>query len=348
MGGRKLTPKIIQQRLNDDGRDITLVEYGGGVREKSTFRCSEGHEWDAAAHSVLQGCGCPHCAGNIPLTPEVIRQRLNDDERGITLVEYGGRTHKKSTFQCSEGHEWSAETSSVLQGCGCPHCAGQVPLTPEIIQQRLDDDGRGIILVEYGSTVNNKSTFQCSEGHEWSAKTSNVIRGRGCPHCAERFPLTPEIIQQRLDDDKRGITLVEYGGNVRKKSTFQCSEGHLWDTQTSSVTQGRGCPHCAKYGYNTSKPGTLYFLRSTTHDYVKVGISNDSTRRLLELKRTTPFYFNIIAQVESEDGEFIRSMEKWFHDTFPSAELTGFDGCTEWLRIEDWQKFNFTVGMLTK
>ena len=233
----KLSKDIVNERLKDRGI-VLLGEYVNNST-KSTFQCEYGHEWDTTPNHVMRGNGCPHCAGNLPLTKGVVNERLKD--RGITLIGEYVNNSTKSTFQCEYGHEWDATPANIMSGNGCPHCSNKFPLTKDIVNERLKD--RGIVLL--GEYVNNstKSTFQCEYGHEWDATPANIMSGNGCPHCAGKLPLSKDVVNERLKD--RSIVLIGEYVTALTKSTFQCEYGHEWDTTPNSVMGGRGCPHCS-------------------------------------------------------------------------------------------------------
>ena len=117
-----------------------------------------------------------------------------------------------------------------------------------------------------------------------------------------------------------------------KRCVVRCAEdGYEWSATVSNlVNNERGCPRCAKYGFQLEKDGYLYALRSKCGMYLKVGISNNPSRRHRQLERSTPFKFNLVEQI-SGDGVKISELEKHFHSKYERAGFTGFDGATEWL-----------------
>jgi len=183
-------------------RGIVMAGHYTGALSKTTFRCPEGHQWEATPSSVMSGRGCPHCAGCAPLSKEIVNQRLKSC--GIRLVGHYDSAMKKTLFQCPEGHEWEARPANVMNDKGCPHCAGKAPLSKEIVNQRLK--GRGIELVDDFTSVDSKTLFKCSEGHQWEATPNSVMKGHGCPTCAKSGfdPSKPAILYYLKFDTDRG------------------------------------------------------------------------------------------------------------------------------------------------
>ena len=80
----KLTSNNVNQRLAP--RNISIEGEYLGTKLKSTFRCSDGHVWQAKAYSVLHGSGCPECSGNIKWTKEEINNLLWN--RGLQIPKF--------------------------------------------------------------------------------------------------------------------------------------------------------------------------------------------------------------------------------------------------------------------
>lgn len=179
-GQARLTADIVNKRIADRG--ITLIGNYRNKDTKTTFRCSHGHVWQGFPGHVMRGSGCPTCAGNAPLTAEIVNERLAD--RGIRLVgAYAGALHH-ATFEGDCGHTWVTAPANVMSGQGCPHCAGNVALSTEIVNERLSN--RGIRLVGVYSRAQDYGTFEADCGHTWRAQAYNVLAGGGCPICTPR------------------------------------------------------------------------------------------------------------------------------------------------------------------
>lgn len=198
-----------------------------------------------------------------------------------------------------------------------------------------------------GEYRNNLSKVVCrcdKDGFEWSCNVSNLLNhGKGCPHCAgnRRWTADERIAQI---DAVPNVMFVRWVGVYRNKNSAfecQCPSGHTWVTTVAGILHDRtGCPQCAEYGYNPSKPGTLYALRSECGMMVKIGISNDHEQRHRILKRKTPFAFNCVELCHG-DGAMVATLEKVLHGLMePVVFETPFDGSTEWrkwdARLPEW------------
>jgi hypothetical protein len=242
MGGKPLSREIINERLLERG--IVMLDEYERQYIPARFQCPKGHIWKARPNNILSGKGCPICwkstmSARLRLPEEDIRQRLA--EKGITLVGKYDGTQAKTSFQCEQGHVWETTPTAVLSRTGCPECAGNKPLTKKAINERIAD--RNITLIGEYHGAHASTLFQCSEGHSWLARPNNILNGRNCPHCAQQFPLTKEVVNERIKH--RGIVLVgEYTTSIAR-TTFECGEGHTWEASPGNVMAGTGCMICA-------------------------------------------------------------------------------------------------------
>jgi hypothetical protein len=238
---RKLTKEIINKRLLD--REVLLIGDYHSYHVKSEFQCQNGHRWMATPANILNGTGCPHCSGNIPLTREIINKRIKSLKVEM-LSEYISQK-SKAKFKCDCGNVWETAPNNVLYGKGCPKCsrksaANKRRLNISTINERLIN--RGIKLVGEYKTANTKSSFECSNGHSWKATAGSVMKGNGCPHCSNRLPLTKEIVNKRLEH--RAIELIGEYVQSNQIAEFKCEYGHVWKTTPGGVLRGSGCPTC--------------------------------------------------------------------------------------------------------
>lgn len=282
-------------------RSIKIVGDYVTVLTKSEFECGHGHRWFAAPSNVLRGSGCPHCAGQVPPTITQINTKLKP--RGFTIVGEYTNMKTKTQFKCEHGHQWEAIPNNVLnKGRGCPHCAGNARLTKDDVNSRLEK--RGIRMTSEYVNHRSLSEFECEFNHKWTTTTNSVIQGSGCPHCAGNSSLSSEIVNSKIKH--RGIRMIGEYTNQSTNTEFICEHNHRWEaTPTNVMNHSSGCPHCAEYGYNPSKPGWIYVLKFA--NFIKYGITNDIKRRLAEHLKNGEYI--IIISTLYEDGKVPRTLE---------------------------------------
>ena len=188
----------------------------------------------------------------------------------------------------------------------------------------------------------SKAVVRCSiDGYEWQSSVNNLVDGRwGCPRCSGKEKYTQE---QRISQiTNAGTGRYEFVGwsssykNGNSKVIVRCLIDQFeWSTRVDAlVLIGTGCPKCSKSGYNRGMTGYIYALRSECGRYVKVGITNNPSRRISKLERSTPFKFNAV-EIISGNGCDVLRMETSIHRKYESANKTGFDGATEWLMYDN-------------
>ena len=165
----------------------------------------------------------------------------------------------KTTWECSEGHQWEAEYNRIQQGHGCPYCAGQGRKTPEDYHSICNG------LMEWlGPKVPNTSTkteWLCLVcGNKWWSTYSN-ISSRGCPECgylkrANQLRMKPKAYKQLAT--RRGfVWLGPEVPVVTAKTWWRCENGHEWEATYHAIRgKGTGCPECLDFenGQRVSQP----------------------------------------------------------------------------------------------
>ena len=277
-------------------------------------------------------------------TREQLEKRINDVGSGryefvrwYVDGEFG--SNKRVVVSCvSDGFEWSTKACNLTHnGNGCPQCSGVRRWTAEERSAQINSLSHCKFIMWKSGFKNNKSiaVVECTNGHRWNVSVNNLICiGQKCPEC-QGVKRWSDIDRIKQINKIEGVSFVCWpdGGYINEysRATVKCYECEsTWSPIVSSILSGNGCPKCANSGYNPSKTGTLYALRSECGKYVKVGISNKPSKRHRKLERSTPFQFSLIEQI-SGDGDKIRNLEKHIHSKYDSAGFTGFDGATEWL-----------------
>jgi hypothetical protein len=94
-------------------------------------------------------------------------------------------------------------------------------------------EGRGITLVGHIRSKFGKSTFQCSNGHEWRTVPNNVAEGEGCPQCGigEKNPgeirqaIKPGFLCLLIHPDKPDVIKI----GLTYSTLDQCYQENVWE-----------------------------------------------------------------------------------------------------------------------
>lgn len=326
-GRRELSEEAASARLAPRG--LTIVAGYSGASGKATVRCRNGHEWLASMSGVLRHKyprGCPHCAGVARVPPhEMVTRTLT---RGFQIVgnPADGSMETKRTFKCANGHEWVSTLTRVIgkKQSGCPMCR---KTTEGDVVERLS--ARGYVLVGQFNGLMTKTAIRCGEGHEWVANLKNVLgkAASGCPSC---YTLAKQDAVERLA--RRGLTLVSEYVNTRSKGTLRCVDGHEWSTSLYHVlaSDPSGCPHCARSGFNPSKPATFYVVKlmSRNGEYAGFGITENLSVRMGRHRHNAAkvgVMLDVVATTFFRNGGDALDLERSVKKTLPLTD-SGVEG----------------------
>lgn len=134
---------------------------------------------------------------NLPLTPEMVT----------------AGSSKKVWWRGACGHEWQALVKNRAgKGSGCPICSknlivpGENDLmskAPDIIKEWDFEKNNEIRPDRVGVQSNYKVFWICANGHSFSARIADRVKGSGCPFCcAERIRLRKAEKAKRASAEK--------------------------------------------------------------------------------------------------------------------------------------------------
>lgn len=245
----------------------------------------------------------------------------------------------KIIINCREHGAFEQTPNSHLSGAGCPSCSGnRKKNTADFIRNAISVHGNKYDYSKTEYSGNHKKvTITCiRHGVDFEQEAKSHLSGCGCKLCGiESSNMNSSIGYDEFvirSIDKHGMKYSYHKAtyiNVKEKVLITCKlHGDFWKTPDKHM-RGQGCPSCSKFGFDQTKMATVYFLIGDNG--IKVGVTNNLKQRMSQLSRYTPFQFDMIRNVITKGTEAMR-LEKYFHNKYESAGLTGFDGATEWLK----------------
>ena len=122
------TPEQFAAELADANPSVELLVPYTNARIKLACRCLTcRHEWEALPGHLLQGHGCPSCAGTGRIDPEDFARRVSQTSPGVELLSSYVNARARIACRCKVcGAEWAPYPRSLLQGHGCPECAKRI------------------------------------------------------------------------------------------------------------------------------------------------------------------------------------------------------------------------------
>jgi len=276
------------------GWDPTTISRGSP--SKREWKCNQGHLWEASvgARAGLNS-GCPYCSGLRIIVGETdlasTHPHLAKEANGWDPRTVSRGSIKSLSWLCKQGHVFqSAPNSRTSDNQNCPVCSGHKVLAgfndlltvePEVASQAFGWDPSTVTKGHGG-----RKEWRCELGHVYSAPVSQRTNNRtGCPICAGRTVLVgfndiatlfPEIAREA-----DGWEASSFVAGSNKKLRWKCEEGHHWMAIVNDRTYGsRGCPTCAKAGFDPNKDGWLYFLSHPEWELFQIGITNNPNKRV--------------------------------------------------------------------
>ena len=280
-------PKLIAEwnweknkELNIDPTKVTV-----GSDKKVWWNCSKGHEWQAVVHSRNNGCGCPFCAGIMPIKGENDLKTINptlanewnyEKNNNLKPEDVLPNSHKKVWWKCRRGHEWQATVSKRNLRQNCPFCFGKVALkgcndlastNPELVFE-WDSERNKVSIHEYRPMSNKKVWWVCDKGHSWEAVIAKRVNGEKCPICQGKKILAgfndlstthPSLLSEWDYTKNTHVSPCEISKGSMLKVWWKCSRNHSWQSAVYSRVSGIGCPFCAKEVQSSFPEKAVYF-----------------------------------------------------------------------------------------
>jgi predicted nucleic acid-binding Zn-ribbon protein len=262
-GNAPHTNNSIDNKLLVSDKQIKRIENCNGAHTKIIFECLKCNLQFlttpyAALHNKYGHKKCNDLC-RYQLTKEIIIERLNN--RGIELLEEyivgvdNAHSNKKCICKiCNYGSngEWAPIMSDKTR---CPSCAENLPLTKEIVIERLKNSNIEL-LEDYITGSDNRHSNKycrcmiCNYGFDyiWSPRLGHIFDNHGCPNCGENAPLTNKIIDQRLIENH--IPIKRLGDCINNNTAIccQCLKcDNIWYPIPSNIlnkNNPRGCPKC--------------------------------------------------------------------------------------------------------
>lgn len=280
----------------------------------------------------------------------------DDREKLIINICYGTKLsfHKwydgysgvksKVVLKCVIHGDWIVNSDSFVRNkSNCPKCSFENRIEPETnvlikLEHALTDTiytFKGWVGSYIGSS--SRLVLHCEKHGDWESRLNTFLRsGSRCRKCAHDNMTISEIDRTKIITEyaiSKGYSFVKWVGEYSGSNSrviINCVDHGDWECRSSSFIDGHHCMGCSVNGYDKSKKGYLYILRSDCCRFFKIGITNNTTRRLRELKNRTPFEFKKHTILCFEDGNVALQLETALHRSFKKANFKEFDGATEW------------------
>jgi len=211
-------------------------------------------------------------------------KKIAVDRGGKCLSDSYVNSKTKLQFICKAGHEWDAYSSNVKRGHWCKKCSAieKAKTTKDSIElyKTLAIERGGKCLSENYINQNERLTFECEKGHQWSQRPVNIKRGDWCRICSyetisrkqKEFrktfnkPFLDISILKNIATERGGKLLSDSYKNATTKLHWECEKGHQWWTTAQNIRSGTWCKKCSSKNGATSKTLTIEHCKKTATD----------------------------------------------------------------------------------
>lgn len=186
MGGRKKTHNEYVEQVAIIHNNIEVIGKYVDAKTSILHRCKiDSYEWLAKPNNILSGKGCPKCSKKQRRTHEEYVIEVAKINSNINVIGKYINARKPILHQCKiDNYQWIAAPTNILNGHGCPICAGYKKKTHEEYVKELADINCDIeVIGEYIDSL-TPILHKCKvDGYEWTARPSALLYGEGCPKC---------------------------------------------------------------------------------------------------------------------------------------------------------------------
>ena len=177
---RLLTIDEMQEIAESRGGKCLSKKYINS-HTKLQWQCKKGHVWWAKPDHIKRERWCHKCGiDKSKLTIEQMQNIAKSRGGKCLSIDYIN-TYTKLNWQCMNGHTWMATPDYIKHGCWCIECKNNIKL--EEMNKIAEGRGGNCLSTEY-ITSKQKLQWQCSEGHIWWARPSDIKHKKSwCPKC---------------------------------------------------------------------------------------------------------------------------------------------------------------------
>jgi hypothetical protein len=323
---------------------INFIGEFKGLRSKLNLGCpfhGEGlsFQWTPIALNVIShGKGCPKCKGVYKRTFDEWIEEINSTKYTFLSrkTEFKGK-NTRITVSCPKHGDgskfdtpWIPRFEDIVRGNGCPKCASLYRFSEDEYKLQIETATKYRVL-DFSSEKKAKHTkvaLECPEhgegllfGNPWYPTINNVLRGAGCPKCANTYVYSADEIVSKINEIGHGRFRLsnnnsDFSKGVKSRVELQCliDENFTWETNADCIFCGTSCPHCSSYGFNESKPAYFYLQDLYIDDEfvaVKLGITNrQPLLRMKQQNRSTTIKQVLNNFVYHESGKILMDFER--------------------------------------
>lgn len=279
---QKSHEQYVNEVKNINPNIIVLGEY---INAKTPIlhKCTiHNIEWKPYPEVILRGGGCSecwkeklhntHCRTHEQYVMELALANPNVIALGTYVDALTPILHKCLI----DGYEWYTIPNSLLQGYGCPKCAGNLQLSTQEYVERLHNVNPNIVPLEDYKTAKTKIWHKCLiDGYKWMAEPSSTLQGYGCPKCCESKG--EKMVAQWLDKNNIQYISQKKFNDCRDKYTLPFD---FYLPELNCCIEYDGKQHFEAIDWFGGQKSLEYIQR---HDQIKTEYCKNNNIKLLRI-----------------------------------------------------------------
>lgn len=155
-------------------------------------------------------------------------------------------------------------------------------------------------------------------GHTWLVRPYNLLYKNKCPKCYRNIKKTSKQYDSEISATDY-LRLEDYITAKTKILHRHVTCGYEWLVRPDAILCGQGCPKCANYGFQPTKPAYLYYIYFPSLDLYKVGVTNNLKVRHSSFGIPTEMlhseYFNTGAEALDEEKKALKQLKTFLYNT---------------------------------
>lgn len=255
---RKTQEEFISEIYSLNPNLKILNEY---VNSNGIIKCyCEKHNvyFEKIASRLLKYPSCKQCSSEnysraTSMTYDDFLAKFNKIHKNIEIVDEFVNTMSDLTAKCLvDGHIWTTRGNRLLNGHGCPKCAGQHVTNDDFLNKVKEANLNFLPLEKYKNT---KTKLLCKcliDGHEWKCLPNDLFKISGCPQCKKEkmiklFSKSNDDFVHELYIKNKDVEILGEYKNIKTKIKTRCLiHDHIWDASPNHLLNGHGCPQCVE------------------------------------------------------------------------------------------------------
>lgn len=228
---KRLTIEFVREQFLIKGLELISTVYKNN-KQQLNYKCKKCGYIGMKTYNDLRqssGSGCPACINRVNRTIEVVREGfLSNNMELISAVYKKGSQYLKYRCLCC-GYCGTMKYNTLLRGCGCPSCAGNLKHSIEFIREEFLNSNLELFSMVYNNNK-QKLKYRCLKcGYIGAKRYDNLLSGRGCPECKRLNELgennpnyNPALTNEDRINRRYTPDYAKWSYAVKKYGNFTC------------------------------------------------------------------------------------------------------------------------------